>query len=102
MQDNSFELRSWPGTMIDARDDAAPEPGEDAGSAAPSVIKPELVTFPLSTAAALRLWLVSVVMLALAAGGAWTMRQPNNAADSRALGDLAAGPAADHAQAPAR
>jgi hypothetical protein len=102
MEDSSFESRSWPGPRIDPRDGAAPLSGQDSEDAAPIDMKPAHDPFPLATAAALRLWLVSALILALAAGGAWTMRRPNNAVGSRALTDLAAGPAADHAQAPAR
>ena len=95
MEDNSFDPRSW----IGARDDA-PHPGGVRDAAGRFSAMPPRKIFPLATEAALRLWLTSTLVLAIAAGGAWAMRRPTDAAAPRLAVDPAAGPA-DHAQAPA-
>ena len=92
MEDNSFDPRTWPLTWprtwprtgIDARDGTA-QPG---------------AAFPLATTAALRLWLASALVLAIAAAGAWAMpKQPDAGAPRLAVSQAAA--PADHGQAPA-
>lgn len=83
MEDNSFDPRTWLRTGSDARDGAA---------------QPD-AAFPLATTAALRLWLASALVLAIAAAGAWAMRAPPDAASVPRLAVSQAD--ADHAQAPA-
>ena len=85
MEDNSFDPRTWLRTGIDARDGAAQS---DAA-------------FPLATTAALRLWLASALVLAIAAAGAWAMHAPPDAASVPRLAVSQAGAPAGHAQAPA-
>ena len=95
MEDNSFDPRSW----IGARD-GAPRPGGGRDAKGRYGAMPPRKVFPLATAAALRLWLTSTLVLAIAAGGAWAMRRPNDPALRRLAAVPAVG-AADHAQAPA-
>ena len=67
MEDGSFDPRTW----VDQRDGVALErrPAGDTGIAYQS----GPVAFPLTSAAALRLWLASFAVLGLAAGLAWSM-----------------------------
>ena len=84
MEDNSFDPRTWPRTGINARDSAA---------------QPD-AAFPLATTAALRLWLASALVLAIAAAGAWAMPTLPDAGVPRLAVSQVAAPA-DHGQAPA-
>lgn len=68
MEDNSFDPRTWVDGSL--RFDDEPSGGEAGrfGETQPDA------AFPLATAVALRLWLASALVLAIAAGCAWTMR----------------------------
>jgi hypothetical protein len=91
MEDNSFDPRTW----ADGQDGALrPGDGPDAGR---SGFTQTGDVFPLVSAAALRLWLASALVLALAAGGAWAMRGAP-AAPHLAMSQAVA--PVDHGQAP--
>lgn len=94
MEDNSFDPRTWPSTGVDGSlrsdDESSGDEAVRFGATRPGAV------FPLATAAALRLWLASALVLAIAAGCAWGMRgQPTAAAQH-----LAAGQAVAQAPAP--
>ena len=71
MDDNSFDPRSW----IGARD-GAPRPGGGRDAKGRYGAMPPRKVFPLATAAALRLWLTSTLVMLLSAAAAWKSLTP--------------------------